>query len=147
MEWKIGNSIHKKIFFLYLTVLGRIKKRFHYRVKIPRAETLFLAMDIGQTEEASGWDCSKLFRNDFTLNIMNQYGEKTFTMIMKSRLAYMFTRLHVSSMRWLWGRPANLLFNKKRRTFHCIGHKGARSEFNWYSGTKLPSNGRVFHDL
>ncbi|KAK9297369.1 hypothetical protein QLX08_008931 [Tetragonisca angustula] len=77
------------------TLLGKIKKRFHYRVKIPRAETLFLAMDIGQTEEASSWDCSKLFRNDFTLNIMNQYGEKAFTMIMKSRLAYMVTRLHV----------------------------------------------------
>lgn len=77
------------------TLLGRLRRRFHYRVKIPRAKTLFLAMDIGQTEEASGWNCSRLFCNNFTLNIMNHCGEKVFAMIMKSRIAYMVTRLHV----------------------------------------------------
>ncbi|CAD1470699.1 unnamed protein product, partial [Heterotrigona itama] len=76
------------------TLLGRLKRRFHYRVKVPRAETLFLAMDIGQTEEASGWNCSKLFRENFTLNVMDQSGQKAFTMIVRSRIAYMITKLH-----------------------------------------------------
>ncbi|XP_043506851.1 phospholipid scramblase 2-like isoform X2 [Frieseomelitta varia] len=76
------------------TLFGK-KRKFNYKVKIPRAETVFLALDLGQTEESSCWDCANLFRDEFTLNVVNRYGEKAFTMIMKSRLAYMVSRLHV----------------------------------------------------
>ncbi|XP_050581714.1 phospholipid scramblase 2-like isoform X2 [Bombus affinis] len=61
------------------TLLGRLKKKFQYRVKVPKAETLFLAMETESKNESSGWSCSRLTRDDFQLNIVDQCGETAFT--------------------------------------------------------------------
>ena len=87
----------KKISSFLWTVLGKLKKKFHYRVKIPRAETIFLALNVGGTEEESGWHCSRLFQDNFTLNVMDPCGEKAFTMTVSSRMTCMLSKLHVSS--------------------------------------------------
>ncbi|KAL6424522.1 hypothetical protein ACFW04_009931 [Cataglyphis niger] len=58
------------------TLLGRIERGTQYRVKVPRAETLFLAME-SKTETESrmcGW------YKGFVLNVLDQCGETAFVM-------------------------------------------------------------------
>lgn len=56
------------------TLLGRTEKRIQYRVKIPRAETLFLAMESKRETESRcfGW------YTGFVLNVLNPIGETAF---------------------------------------------------------------------
>ncbi|KAH0950644.1 hypothetical protein HN011_000409 [Eciton burchellii] len=58
------------------TLLGRTDRGIQYRVKVPRAETLFLAME-------SKWETqSRMFGwyNGFVLNVLDQCGETAFVM-------------------------------------------------------------------
>ncbi|XP_029672713.1 phospholipid scramblase 1-like isoform X1 [Formica exsecta] len=58
------------------TLLGRMERGTQYRVKVPRAETLFLAME-SKTETESrmcGW------YKGFVLNVLDQCGETAFVM-------------------------------------------------------------------
>ncbi|XP_050460990.1 phospholipid scramblase 1-like isoform X4 [Cataglyphis hispanica] len=58
------------------TVLGRIERGTQYRVKVPRAETLFLAMEskIETESRMCGW------YKGFVLNVLDQCGETAFVM-------------------------------------------------------------------
>ncbi|XP_060815976.1 phospholipid scramblase 4-like isoform X1 [Bombus pascuorum] len=80
------------------TLLGRLKKRFQYRVKVPKAETLFLAMETESKNESSGWSCSRLTRDDFQLNIVDQCGETAFTMVMNSMWTFALNKSHTMSV-------------------------------------------------
>ncbi|XP_026674537.1 phospholipid scramblase family member 5 isoform X3 [Ceratina calcarata] len=75
------------------TLLGRSEKKFQYRVKIPRAETLFLAMH-ARSDKPADWSCSRLLRDDITLNILDQCGETAFVMRMNSRRTIALNKLH-----------------------------------------------------
>ncbi|XP_043594385.1 phospholipid scramblase 2-like isoform X2 [Bombus pyrosoma] len=80
------------------TLLGRLKKRFQYRVKVPKAETLFLAMETESRNESSGWSCTRLTRDDFQLNIVDQCGETAFTMVMNSMWTFALNKSHSMSV-------------------------------------------------
>ncbi|KYN05147.1 Phospholipid scramblase 2 [Cyphomyrmex costatus] len=56
------------------TLLGRLDKGIQYRVKVPRAETLFLAMESKMETESRlcGW------YKGFVLNVLDQCGETAF---------------------------------------------------------------------
>ncbi|KAG5314734.1 PLS1 scramblase, partial [Acromyrmex insinuator] len=56
------------------TLLGRLDKGIQYRVKVPRAETLFLAMESRMETESRlcGW------YKGFVLNVLDQCGETAF---------------------------------------------------------------------
>ncbi|XP_026674536.1 uncharacterized protein LOC108631192 isoform X2 [Ceratina calcarata] len=69
------------------------EKKFQYRVKIPRAETLFLAMH-ARSDKPADWSCSRLLRDDITLNILDQCGETAFVMRMNSRRTIALNKLH-----------------------------------------------------
>lgn len=85
------------LFILFwLPVLGKSEKRFQYRVKVPKAETLFLAME-EKTESQSGeWNCCNLIRDDLMLNVVDQSGQTAFVINMDSSLTCIFNKLHVS---------------------------------------------------
>ncbi|CAL7941668.1 unnamed protein product [Xylocopa violacea] len=76
------------------TLLGRLESRFQYRVKIPKAETVYLAMEMKSEARASGWSCSKLIGTDFSMNILNQCGKTAFLMRINSRWTYTLNKLH-----------------------------------------------------
>lgn len=84
------------ISFLLLSVLGKSEKRFQYRVKVPKAETLFLAMEEKSENRLSEWNCSNLIRDHFVLNVVDRSGETAFVMNMDTSLMYIFNKLHVS---------------------------------------------------
>lgn len=65
------------------SVLGRSDKRNQYRVKVPRAETLFLAMESPSETESRmfGW------YKGFVLNVLDQCGETAF--IIRKEPSYM----------------------------------------------------------
>ncbi|XP_012339501.1 uncharacterized protein LOC100865698 [Apis florea] len=76
------------------TLLGKSEKRFQYRVKVPKAETLFLAME-EKTESQSGeWNCCNLIRDDLMLNVVDQSGQTAFVINMDSSLTCIFNKLH-----------------------------------------------------
>lgn len=79
-----------------LPVLGKSEKRFQYRVKVPKAETLFLAMEEKTESRSSEWNCSNLIHDHFVLNVVDQSGESAFVMNMDTSLTYIFNKLHVS---------------------------------------------------
>ncbi|XP_011877806.1 PREDICTED: phospholipid scramblase 1-like [Vollenhovia emeryi] len=58
------------------TLLGRTEKGIQYRVKVPRAETLFLAMESKMETQSRmyGW------YKGFVLNVLDQCGETAFVM-------------------------------------------------------------------
>lgn len=58
----------------FLAVLGRTDKGNQYRVKIPRAQTLFLAMEAKHQTKSRffGW------YKGFVLNVLDQCGETAF---------------------------------------------------------------------
>ncbi|XP_033334759.2 phospholipid scramblase 1 isoform X1 [Megalopta genalis] len=70
------------------TLLGRTERRLQYRVKIPRGETLFLAMLV-DTEVGLSTPllCSELIPRcgDFDLNVVDQFGQPAFKMKISSR--------------------------------------------------------------
>ncbi|XP_016770420.1 uncharacterized protein LOC409636 isoform X2 [Apis mellifera] len=76
------------------TLLGKSEKRFQYRVKIPKAETLFLAMEEKTESRSSGWNCSNLIHDHLVLNVVDRSGETTFVMNMDTNLTYIFNKLH-----------------------------------------------------
>ncbi|XP_061938303.1 uncharacterized protein LOC107995806 [Apis cerana] len=68
------------------TLLGKSEKRFQYRVKVPKAETLFLAMEEKTESRSSEWNCSNLIHDHFVLNVVDQSGESAFVMNMDTSL-------------------------------------------------------------
>lgn len=92
----------QKFLSFVLIVLGRLKKKFQYRVKVPKAETLFLAMETESKNESSGWSCSRLTRDDFQLNIVDQCGETAFTMVMNSMWTFALNKSHVSKIQTVY---------------------------------------------
>ena len=75
------------------TLLGRVERGLQYRVKVPNAETLFLAMESRPASESVGFSCSRFIRDDHTLNVMDQWGEPAFIMKINSRWSYTLTKL------------------------------------------------------
>ena len=75
------------------TLLGRVERGLQYRVKVPNAETLFLAMESRPASESVRFSCSKFIRDDHTLNVMDQWGEPAFIMKINSRWSYTLTKL------------------------------------------------------
>lgn len=78
-------------------MLGRSDKRFQYRIKIPKAETLFLATEARFENQPNPFSCSRLIHEDFTLNIMDQRGMPEFLMKINTKWTYSLNKLHVSS--------------------------------------------------
>ncbi|XP_076757274.1 phospholipid scramblase 2 [Xylocopa sonorina] len=76
------------------TLLGRSERRFQYRVKIPKAETVFLAMEMRSEAQESSWSCSNLIGNDLSLNVLDQCGKTAFLMRINSNWTYTLNRLH-----------------------------------------------------
>lgn len=76
------------------TLLGRSDKGFQYRVKVPKAETLFLAMESKGENKQSVLGCSRFIRGDMSLNVIDQCGETAFTMRINSRWTYTLSKLH-----------------------------------------------------
>lgn len=66
------------------TLLGRSEKGSQFRVKVPQAETLFLAVEDTTEKQQNGFIRSKFSRGDYTLNIFDQCGETVFTMRINS---------------------------------------------------------------
>ncbi|XP_076244359.1 phospholipid scramblase family member 5 isoform X2 [Calliopsis andreniformis] len=62
------------------TLLGRSGKSSQYRVKVPKAETLFLAVEEKPENRSNGFNFFSLIRSDYTLNIFDQCGEPAFVM-------------------------------------------------------------------
>ncbi|XP_053983383.1 phospholipid scramblase 4 isoform X1 [Hylaeus volcanicus] len=75
------------------TLLARSGKGLQYRVKVPKAETLFLAMEAKPENRSDGFSCSKLLRDDLTMNILDQCGEPAFIMKINSRWTYTLNKL------------------------------------------------------
>lgn len=76
------------------TLLGRSDKGFQYRVKVPKAETLFLAMESKGENKQSFLGCSRFIRGDLSLNVIDQCGETAFAMRINSRWTYTLSKLH-----------------------------------------------------
>ncbi|XP_076169127.1 phospholipid scramblase 1 [Ptiloglossa arizonensis] len=70
------------------TLLARSRRGFQYRVKVPKAETLFLAIEVNPENRTEGFSCSKFIHGDFTLNILDQCGEQAFVMKINSKWTY-----------------------------------------------------------
>lgn len=87
---------NKNLYFVL--VLGKSGKRFQYRIKVPKAETLFLAIGMKLKDRSNGWNCSKLIHDDFELNLVDQCGETAFIMKMNSKWTYTLNKLHVSEV-------------------------------------------------
>ncbi|KAG7207766.1 hypothetical protein KM043_009376 [Ampulex compressa] len=66
------------------TLMGRFEKGVQYRIKVPRAETLFLAMESKSDVEPTAFGRCKLTRGEFTLNFLDQSGENSFVMTISS---------------------------------------------------------------
>ncbi|XP_043264428.1 phospholipid scramblase 2-like [Colletes gigas] len=75
------------------TLLARSERGVQYRVKVPRAETLFLAMEMKHENRVDGFNWSKLIRGDFTLNVIDQCGEPAFIMKINSRWTFTLNKL------------------------------------------------------
>ncbi|XP_031849216.1 phospholipid scramblase 2 isoform X3 [Nomia melanderi] len=76
------------------TLLGRSDRRFQYRIRIPKAETLFLATESRSESQSNPFSCSTLIHEDFTLNVLDRRGMSGFVMKMNTRWTYSFNRLH-----------------------------------------------------
>jgi hypothetical protein len=87
-----GNAI--KICHIYFIVLGRSENRSQYRVKVPRAETIFLAI-----EESKGYQ-RRLLRSsrELVLNVMDLSGETAFIITKTLSCGYLPGFLHVSNI-------------------------------------------------
>ncbi|KZC14797.1 Phospholipid scramblase 2, partial [Dufourea novaeangliae] len=75
------------------TLLGRTERGFQYRVKVPKAESLFLAIETKHENRSTIFNWSKLIRGDFSLNILDQCGEPAFIMKINSRWSYTLNKL------------------------------------------------------
>ncbi|XP_017760955.1 PREDICTED: phospholipid scramblase 1-like isoform X1 [Eufriesea mexicana] len=107
------------------TLLGRSEKRFQYRIKVPKAETLFLAIETKLKNRSNIWNCSKLIHDDFELNLMDQCGETAFIMKMNSSWTYTLNKLHKMSVG-----SANLI-GTVEENFNILG-----SSFTVYDDTR-----------
>nr|XP_034193373.1 phospholipid scramblase 2-like isoform X1 [Osmia lignaria] len=76
------------------TLLGRSEKGLQYRVKVPKAETLFLAMEARSENRTNGLSWSKWIRRDCTFNILDQCGEVAFVMRINSQWTYTLNKLY-----------------------------------------------------
>lgn len=91
-------AIIKKNFetLCFALVLGKSEKGLQYRVKVPKAETLFLAVEARSENRTNGLSWSKWIRGDCTLNVLDQCGELAFVMRINSQWTYTLNKLHVS---------------------------------------------------
>jgi len=89
----------------YLAVLGRLDKGIQYRVKVPRAETLFLAMEsrIETESRLCGW------YKGFVLNVLDQCGETAFIIRKDPSLLHVPCSRQVSRRRRIVRIPAIIL--------------------------------------
>ncbi|CAK9799017.1 Phospholipid scramblase 2 [Anthophora quadrimaculata] len=76
------------------TLLGRSERKFQYRVRVPKAETLFLAMDMKSDGQSNDWSCMKFIHRDFALHMVDQCGETAFVMKVNSRWTCTLNKLH-----------------------------------------------------
>lgn len=75
------------------TLLGRTDKGLQYRIKVPKAETLFLAMEAKPENQSNELSCSKWIRDNYKFNILDQCGELSFVMMINSRWSYTLNKL------------------------------------------------------
>lgn len=74
------------------TLLGRADRGLQYRIKVPKAETLFLAM-AAKPETQSSY--SKWIRDNCKFNVLDQCGELSFVININSRWSCMLNRLRM----------------------------------------------------
>ncbi|XP_076647919.1 phospholipid scramblase 4 isoform X2 [Halictus rubicundus] len=78
------------------TLLGRSERGSQYRVKVPKGETLFLAVQANSEIGSGAFDCLNLTRGrgNITFNILNQCGVPAFVTRINSRWTYTLSKLH-----------------------------------------------------
>lgn len=77
------------------TLLGRSERGFQYRVKIPKAETIFLAVESrSESGRPSYLNCSRVYHPNISFTVLDQCGETAFVMKITAGWSLTLSRLH-----------------------------------------------------